>query len=61
MAVRIDAALCPQTHRCPMIEVCPVGAIEQEGFSLPTVDPGVCISCGSCVEGCGKGAMQLDD
>ena len=44
-----------------MIEVCPVGAIEQEGFSLPTVDPEVCISCGSCVEGCGKGAMQLDD
>lgn len=59
MAVRIDPGLCPQNHRCPMIDVCPVEAISQEGFALPTVDPERCISCGQCVAGCGKGAMSL--
>ena len=49
MAVRIDPGLCPQNHRCPMIDVCPVEAISQEGFALPTVDPERCISCGQCV------------
>ena len=61
MAVRIDPGLCPQNHRCPMIDVCPVEAISQEGFALPTVDPERCISCGQCVAGCGKGAMSLAD
>lgn len=61
MAVRIDPGLCPRNHRCPMIDVCPVEAILQEGFALPTVDPERCISCGQCVAGCGKGAMSLAD
>lgn len=61
MAVRIDAELCPQNHRCPMIDTCPVGAISQEGFALPAVDPEICISCGDCVAKCGKEAMSLDD
>lgn len=61
MAVKIDAALCPQNHRCPVVDICPVGAISQEGFSLPKVDPEQCISCGACVAQCGMQAMTLDD
>ncbi|MDE5636448.1 MAG: 4Fe-4S binding protein [Alistipes sp.] len=61
MAVMVDGAACPQNHRCPLIERCPVNAIAQEGFALPTVDAEACISCGTCVEHCGKHAMKLVD
>ena len=61
MAVVIDPEACPQNHRCPMIDLCPVEAISQEGFSLPVVDADVCISCGTCVEHCGRQAMKLSD
>ncbi len=44
-----------------MIDLCPVEAISQEGFSLPVVDADVCISCGTCVEHCGRQAMKLSD
>ena len=27
MALTIDELRCPQDHRCPLIPVCPVGAI----------------------------------
>ncbi|HIW52443.1 MAG TPA: 4Fe-4S binding protein [Candidatus Alistipes excrementipullorum] len=57
MALTIDAALCPQNHRCPMIDQCPVGAISQEGFSLPAIDPDLCIECGHCIEICGRHAV----
>lgn len=61
MGVRIDPELCPQNHRCPMIGICPVGAISQEEISLPVVDAEVCISCGQCVDNCGKGALALEE
>ena len=31
MALTIDELRCPQNHRCPLIPVCPVGAISQQG------------------------------
>lgn len=34
MALTVDALLCPQNHRCPLIPICPAGAISQEGNSL---------------------------
>ncbi len=55
-----DAERCPQNHRCPLLEVCPVGAISQEGFALPVVDPDRCIECGACVAQCRMGAMRRD-
>lgn len=58
MAYTIDAAKCPQNHRCPMLKVCPVGAITQEGFGLPKIDPNKCIECGKCARVCGMQATH---
>ncbi len=57
MALTIDPARCPQNHRCPLIDLCPVGAISQEGFSLPQIDPALCIECGLCADNCGRQAV----
>lgn len=58
MALMIDAARCPQNHRCPLLEVCPAEAISQQGFGLPEIDTGKCIECGKCVKYCGMGAVH---
>ena len=47
MALVIDPLLCPQNHRCPMIPICPAGAISQKGNALPEIDPEKCIECGN--------------
>ena len=39
MALVIDPLLCPQNHRCPMIPICPAGAISQKGNALPRSTP----------------------
>ena len=57
MALTIDAQLCPQNHRCPMIAICPAGAISQQGYALPQIDPERCIECGKCIKYCGKQAV----
>ncbi|MFR6635328.1 MAG: 4Fe-4S binding protein [Alistipes onderdonkii] len=48
MALTVDNLRCPQNHRCPLLTVCPVGAITQSGFGLPVIDPEKCIECGKC-------------
>ena len=58
MALTVDNLRCPQTHRCPLLTVCPVGAITQSGFGLPVIDPEKCIECGKCVGHCGKQAIH---
>lgn len=61
MALTIDPGRCPQNHRCPLIAICPVGAISQEGFSLPKIDPALCIECGQCMEHCGRQAVYKSE
>lgn len=63
MALAIDAWLCPQNHRCPLLDVCPWEAISQQGYGLPAIDPEKCIECGKCITHCGKQAVhkQLSD
>ncbi|MEI7749440.1 MAG: 4Fe-4S binding protein [Candidatus Moraniibacteriota bacterium] len=51
-AVKVDASRCPQDHACPLIRICPAGAIGQNGFSAPTIDHEKCLACGRCVISC---------
>lgn len=51
---------CPQSHSCPSVKVCPVGALSQSGFNAPTVDHEKCIRCGKCSNFCPKKALVLE-
>ncbi|HEY9125379.1 MAG TPA: 4Fe-4S binding protein [Bacteroidales bacterium] len=57
MALTISPYACPQNHRCPIIRVCPVGAISQSGYGLPVIDEEKCTECGRCVRYCAMGAV----
>lgn len=57
MALTINKARCPQNHRCPMLRVCPVGAISQDGYGLPVIDEEKCIECMKCTKFCPMGAV----
>lgn len=39
MALTIDPGLCPQNHACPLVKLCPAGAISQTGHGLPVIEP----------------------
>jgi Fe-S-cluster-containing hydrogenase component 2 len=52
MSLKISASRCPQNHRCPIVNVCPVGAISQNGYGLPVIDEEKCIDCGKCIKFC---------
>lgn len=58
MKVQILKHRCPQNHSCPAVNVCPVNAITQGGFSAPRVDDDKCINCGRCTFFCPTGAIQ---
>jgi ferredoxin len=58
MALTINKTRCPQNHRCPMLRVCPVGAISQDGFGLPIIDEAKCVECGKCTRYCPMGAVH---
>ena len=58
MAIIVDQKKCPQNHRCPMIGMCPVDAISQEGYSLPVIDHNRCIECGVCIKICPMRAVK---
>ena len=50
--LNISEERCPQDHRCPLMRLCPVDAISQEGFGLPVIDQEKCINCGICARTC---------
>ena len=43
---------CPQNHKCPAVNVCPVGALSQKDFEAPIIDYDKCIGCGKCSAVC---------
>lgn len=57
MALAVDKNRCPQNHKCPLLNICPVEAISQEGFGLPSIDVDRCIECGKCTKHCGMQAI----
>lgn len=50
---------CPQNHKCPAVNICPVGALSQKDFSAPEIDYSKCIACGKCSNFCPKKALVL--
>ena len=58
MALMINETKCPQNHRCPMLRVCPVDAITQNGIGLPAIDKDKCIECGKCTQFCPTRAVE---
>lgn len=57
--IEVDRGLCPHNHRCPLIGLCPVGAITQGSDGYPIVDHEACIECGICTGNCPKHAMKF--
>lgn len=58
MALTVNKNRCPQNHRCPIINVCPFGAITQNGYGLPVIDESKCTDCGKCTRFCPTGAVE---
>lgn len=56
--IQVDKAICPHNHVCPLIKLCPVGAITQDADGYPVIDYSLCIECGKCVRSCPKKAMK---
>jgi len=50
--ITVKHEYCPQNHPCPMVNICPTGAITQQGYAAPTIDQELCMDCGNCLMGC---------
>ena len=50
---------CPQNHKCPAVEVCPTGALTQQGVAAPDVDYEKCVACGKCADTCPMKALFI--
>ncbi len=50
---------CPQNHKCPAVNVCPVNALTQKDFEAPEINYEKCIICGKCSNFCPKKALIL--
>jgi ferredoxin len=57
--ISINPDTCPQNHRCPLLRICPVGAISQDGYGLPVIDEEKCIVCGKCTKYCPMKAVDM--
>ncbi len=51
--IQVREEYCPQNHPCPTVSHCPVGAISQQGYGVPTIDYEKCTDCGICTRSCG--------
>ena len=58
--LRIIEDNCPQNHKCPAVNDCPVGALSQKSFEVPTIDYDKYIRCGKCSNICPKKALVLE-
>jgi Fe-S-cluster-containing hydrogenase component 2 len=54
---KVVGSRCPQDHPCPLVRVCPTGAISQAGFAAPVIDEEKCVECGLCAASCGYRAI----
>lgn len=56
--IQVNKNICPHNHVCPLIKMCPVGAILQDADGFPVIDYNLCIECGKCVRKCPMKAME---
>ena len=61
MSYTISSLRCPQNHACPIIRICSVQAISQEGNKLPVIDKLKCTDCGKCAKYCPTRAIQKEE
>lgn len=61
MKIVVNEYSCPQNHPCPSVNVCPTGAIIQNGYDAPIIDEHKCIKCKKCVYFCPTGAIQIEE
>jgi Fe-S-cluster-containing hydrogenase component 2 len=61
MTIKIVPARCPANHPCPAVRACPVDALTQVGYGVPTVNAQSCIDCGKCTRVCPTGALRPQD
>lgn len=59
-SLTVKTSRCPQNHPCPSVQICPVQALTQKGYSAPSVDKDKCIKCGKCVTFCPMRALVLE-
>jgi len=58
-SILINEANCPKNHHCPVVRICPAGAISQRSiYSAPEVDQTKCTNCGKCIRFCGYGVFR---
>ncbi len=61
-AVVVNQEKCPRNHPCPVVRICPTGAIIQKSWnSAPEISADDCLACGKCVTSCGYGAFRFDN
>lgn len=58
--LKINIHNCPQNHKCPAVQICPVDALLQRNFEAPQIDDSKCSRCGKCSTFCSKKALYLD-
>ena len=58
--LKVSLTRCPQSHACPSVRVCPVGALSQNGYHAPVVDQKKCIRCGKCTGFCPMHALRFE-
>ena len=59
--LKIITENCPQNHKCPAVNVCPVGALTQKEFEAPKIDYDKCIKFVKCSNFCPKKALRLEE
>ncbi len=52
---------CNQCSDAPCVTICPVRALEKRPDGIVDVDPGRCIGCKACMQGCPYDALYLND
>ena len=56
--ITVDRNKCPHDHICPLINICPEGAITQGVDGYPIIDYSLCIECGLCIRKCPMRAIK---